>query len=300
MSAILEFLHAGREGDLLPWAVQRAVAEKCGVSIADVELVALEGGLLPARYQRNRSMISVKDQLRLFSTTVAVIGCGGLGGYILEGIARLGVGKIIAIDPDIFVEHNVNRQLLSSPDDFGMPKVDAAVERISRINPAVTVTPVRAAFDAENGSALIASANIAADALDNVEARFALQAVCRSLAIPFIHGAIAGWYGHVSTVFPGDEMLNRIYAHHHGGSPAEKDLGNPSFTPALVANLQVSEICKVILRQGTPLRNRMLSIDLREMDFEQIPLHPSQKRSETYGPDRPPRTEDQLPSVVGD
>ena len=83
------------------------------------------------------------DQLRLFRSRVAVIGCGGLGGYLIEQLARLGVGTLVLVDPDVFEEHNLNRQLLSSPAHLGIPKVDVARERVAAINPAVTVEPHR-------------------------------------------------------------------------------------------------------------------------------------------------------------
>src|SRR6266567_2964839 len=116
MEELHRFLREHAEGDLLPWLAQNAAAERFGFSLAHVEETALAAGFLPARYQRNRQAISVNQQLTLFRSRVAVIGCGGLGGYVIEELARLGVGTIIAIDPDVFEEHNLNRQILSSPD----------------------------------------------------------------------------------------------------------------------------------------------------------------------------------------
>lgn len=272
MGELLNYLLPRTEDGLLPWGVQKEAAAVFGRSLAEVEEIALQGGILPARYQRNRIMISLEQQRILFRSTVAVLGCGGLGGYILEGLARLGVGRIIAIDPDIFVEHNLNRQLLSAPEDLGKAKVDVALERILRVNPAVTLTPLRKAFDEDNGAGLLASADLAIDALDSIEARCALETVCRQMEIPFVLGAIAGWYGHVSTIFPGDQTVQKIFGGETAGKGIEQKLGNPSFTPALVASLEVAEACKVLLSEGQVLRNRMLTIDLREMDFERFDL----------------------------
>src|SRR6185369_3162533 len=108
-----------------------------------VEEVALDRGILPARYQRNRKAISVQDQLTLFRSRVAVIGCGGLGGYVVEELARLGVGTIVVIDPDVFEEHNLNRQLFSSPANLDTAKVEAAAKRIGEVNPAVNLVPIQ-------------------------------------------------------------------------------------------------------------------------------------------------------------
>src|SRR5512144_2796704 len=126
MGDLREHLLSKAQGDLLPWAEQHAAAEAYGMTAGEIEDVALEAGLLPARYQRNRKTLSTADQLKLFRSTVAVIGCGGLGGYVVEELARLGVGRLKAIDPDIFEEHNLNRQLMSTITALGQPKVEAA------------------------------------------------------------------------------------------------------------------------------------------------------------------------------
>lgn len=272
MTALQTFLRERAQGDLLPWPDQVAAADRFGLRLAEVEEASLEAGLLPARYQRNRQMISTAQQRQLFRNTVAVVGAGGLGGYILEQLARLGVGRIIAIDPDIFEEHNLNRQLLSSPANLGRIKVEVAAERIAEVNPAVTLRPVRALIGKENGPALLAGADCVVDAVDNVTARLDLEEICEQLQIPLVYGAIGGWYGHVGTVYPGERSLQKIYRHWQGGKGIEQQLGNPSFTPAVVASFEVAEACKVLLGQGRLLRNRQLGINLLDMEIEEIPL----------------------------
>jgi len=272
MEALRIFLEQGAEGDLLPWARQTAAAERFSLSLAAVEAASLEAGLLPARYQRNRRMLSTAQQLQLFRSRVAVVGCGGLGGYILEQLARLGVGNIVAIDPDVFEENNLNRQLLSSPGKLGRIKAEVAVERIAEINPAVTVRPVKEFFAKANGRELLGKVDCVVDAVDNVTARLDLEVVCGELNLPLVHGAIAGWYGHVATAWPGENTLQKIYRHWTGGKGVEQQLGNPSFTPALAASLEVAEVCKVLLGQGALLRNRKLSFNLLDMEVDEIPL----------------------------
>jgi molybdopterin/thiamine biosynthesis adenylyltransferase len=272
MSALHDFLTAKAEGDLLSWQHQVEAMATFGLSCAAAEEAILEQEILPARYQRNRWMFSTTQQLRLFRSKVVVIGCGGLGGYILEQLARLGVGEIVAVDPDIFEEHNLNRQLLSTPAALGRVKVEVAAERIAEVNPAVTLRPVRTLLDRDNGSALLSGADCVVDAVDNVTARLELEGICEELQIPLVHGAIAGWYGHVGTVHPGERSLRKIYRNWQGGKGIEQQLGNPSFTPALIASFQVAEVCKVLLGQGTLLRNRCLTINLLDMEIENLPM----------------------------
>ena len=270
MDTLPIFVRDYAEGQLLAWRRQVEAAELFGVTLAEVEKVALERGILPARYQRNRKALTITDQLTLFRSSVAVIGCGGLGGYVIEELARLGVGRIVVVDPDVFEEHNMNRQLFSSPANLGQAKVQAAAARINEINPAVTLVPIQTALSAENGADLLAGCQVVVDALDSIQVRLELADVCAGLNIPLVHGAIAGWYGHVTTQHPGDDTLQTIYRSWKTGKGVEETLGNPSFTPAMVASLEVAEVCKLLVGQGTTLRGRQLMIDLFSMEIHII------------------------------
>jgi molybdopterin/thiamine biosynthesis adenylyltransferase len=270
MAALNLFIRDHADAQLLSWNHQVEAAGRFGVTVARVEEAALELGILPARYQRNRAALSVADQLELFRSSVAVIGCGGLGGYVVEELARLGVGRLVVVDPDVFEEHNLNRQLFSSPANLGSAKVAAAARRIGEINPAVTLVPLQEALSRENGVELLRGCRIAVDALDSIRTRLELADVCAELNIPLVHGAIAGWYGHVAVQFPGDSTLQTIYAARKAGKGVEQTLGNPSFTPAVVASLEAAEACKLLLGRGTPLRGRQLMVDLLSMEMNVI------------------------------
>jgi molybdopterin/thiamine biosynthesis adenylyltransferase len=267
---VLVYLRGRLKDGLLPWSVQNSAAGTFGLSHARIEELALQNGLPPARYQRNRNMISLAEQSLLFQSRVAVVGCGGLGGYVIEELARLGIGRIIAIDPDIFEEHNLNRQLLSTPETLGKPKVAAALSRVNEINPAVTLIPIQDAFCSSNGAELFAGATIVVDALDNIATRLDLAKICTALDLPMVYGAIGGWFGQVATQLPGDTTVQSIYRNWVAGKGIENELGNPSFTPAVVASLQVAEVCKLVLGKGELLRNRKLNIDLLDMEIHEI------------------------------
>lgn len=271
MPDVLAFLKERISCDVLPWSAQDCAAVRFNLSHAAVERIALSHGIMPARYQRNRKMMSVADQAKIFSSRVAVIGCGGLGGFVIEELARLGVGQLVAVDPDIFEEHNLNRQLLSSPANLGKPKVDAAVARVQEINPAVTVCSHHLPYTPENGHQLLAGCAVVVDALDSIAVRLQLAQSCAELNLPMVYGAIGGWYGQVATQLPGDSTVQRIYRNWTEGKGIEKELGNPSFTPAVVASLEVAEVCKILLGKGELLRKRKLSIDLLEMEIHEIP-----------------------------
>ncbi len=267
-----EFLAERAEGDLVPWPVQAEAMRHFRLSCGEAEGGILEAGFLPTRYRRNRRMISVAQQLTLFRSQVAVVGCGGLGGYVLEELARLGVGRLVAIDPDTFEEHNLNRQLLASQATLGRNKSAAAAERIAQVNPAVTVRAIQAPFTREVATELLEGVDVVADGLDRIDTRLELAAACGVLGIPLVHGAIAGWFGYVTTVFPGEDTLQRLYSRRPTTKGIEADLGNPSFTPAVVASLEVAEIVKIRLGIGTLLRGRVLCVNLLDMDMECVAL----------------------------
>ncbi len=270
--ALRKFLVDRADAHLVSLSVEAEAVDRYGVTWAEADEAALEAGLLPARYRRNRETVSVAQQLRLLHSVVVVIGCGGLGGYVLEELARLGVGRITAVDPDSFEEHNLNRQILSSPAAVGRGKANAAADRIAAINPAVHVCARPVAFSRANAVALLDGAEAVVDALDAGATRVELAEACSALGVPLVHGAIAGWYGQVATIFPGDRTLHAIYSRAGDGDGLERGLGNPAFTPAVIASIQAAEVCKILLGVGALLRGRVLSIDLLEMRMETVPL----------------------------
>ena len=119
---------------------------------------------------------------------------------------------------------------------------------------------------------MLGAVDLVIDAVDNIQVRLDLATVCSQIDIPLVHGAIGGWYGQVATVYPGDDTLQKLYSNWSGGAGIESELGNPSFTPAVIASLQVAEACKLMLGEGRPLRNSILSINLLDMQFEELPL----------------------------
>jgi len=221
------------------------------------------------RYIKNRNMLSQAECDVLKNKSVCVIGCGGLGGYVIEMLGRIGVGKITAVDGDVFDVSNLNRQLLSTEVHIGLGKAITAKERMEKVNSDVELIPVSTYLTRENALDIVRGHDLVIDALDSIETRFILQKVASELGTPMIYGAIAGWYGQVSTIMPGDDFLSKIYRNHEGKGH-EAELGNPSFSPALVASLQVSEAVKVLIGRGELLKGKLLLIDLFNNDFEVV------------------------------
>ena len=221
------------------------------------------------RYSRNKNLMSDDEITLLSQKKVCVLGLGGLGGYIVEMLSRIGVGSLTLVDGDVFDETNLNRQLFSSMNNLGSSKALEAEKRVKGINPLTKVIPVYEFVDSSNAMKIIANHDVIVDALDSIDLRKYIAKVCTELNLPLVHGAIAGWYGQVATIYQNDTTLDILYPKDIKRG-IEKELGNPSFTPALVASIQVSEVIKLLLNRGDLLRNSFMMIDLYTNDIEVI------------------------------
>jgi molybdopterin-synthase adenylyltransferase len=223
------------------------------------------------RHVRSIGTLTVEELQHLKMCRVAVVGCGGLGGYVLEMLGRMGVGYLTAIDGDVFEESNLNRQILSETEMLGWSKAEVARLRMNRVNPEVVVFPVRDWLVEDNAESLLAGHDVVVDALDSISARFTVQGSCEKLQVPMVHGAIGGWYGQLTVIFPGDRTLNKLYSKDQSKG-VESKLGNPSFTPALIASIQAAETVKLLIGRGESLRNRVLRVDLLEQEYSVLDL----------------------------
>jgi molybdopterin/thiamine biosynthesis adenylyltransferase len=241
-----------------------AAANDC--PIREVELAALETGVVPWRYLRNLGTIGSEGQAKLLRSTVAVVGLGGLGGYVTEALARMGVGRLILIDGDIFEEHNFNRQLLSDEANLGAGKVEVARQRVAESNSAVEVIGHPVTLTRENLPQLLEEADVVVDGLDRLPTRLMLQEGAQALTIPMVHGSIAGFLGQVMTIFPGDPGLTSLYG--EAGQLPEQGLE----AQLAVAAWEAQEVVKILTGRGKPLRNRLLVMDMEigSSDFLQL------------------------------
>ena len=219
------------------------------------------------RHSRNIPALSREEQALLAGKTVAVIGCGGLGGHLIELLTRVGVGSIRCVDGDVFEESNLNRQLLSTMDTLGTPKAQAAAERVKAIDPGIRVEAHCVYLDEHNARELIAGCDAVVDALDSIEARRILARACDGLQIPLIFGGISGWVAQAAVSMPGDHLIETLFPE----GIELKDRSVLSFTPALCAAMQAS-LC-VRLLAGRPVKTGSIScFDLLNQEFETIDL----------------------------
>lgn len=213
------------------------------------------------RFVGNIPSISVQEQEQLKQKHVLVVGCGGIGGYVMEYLARAGVGKLTVIDHDSFDETNLNRQLYATTASLGKSKVTEAKERAMQINPQIEVEFWMSKLRKSTVGTALCGKDLVIDALDSVEDRLMLEAACAENGIYLIHGAVAGWNLQVMTVSPGSQSLKQFYTHNQ----AARTRSVLSFVPAACASIQAAEALKFLCGKTPSLKDRMLLFNLKEM-----------------------------------
>lgn len=216
-------------------------------------------------FSRNHGALSAEQQQILQNCQVAVVGCGGLGGYVIEQLVRIGVGNLNLFDPDVFSPSNCNRQLNALGDTLGRNKAEVAAARSATIHPFSTVTPFPLDFRTVPKQAWD-KVDVVVDCLDNIQARRDLAALCTFRNISLVHGAVNGWYGQVGVQLPGNDLITRMYPDRIVLHPEEAP-SVLSFAVAVVASFQAGEAVKLLLDLPSPLRNHWMHIDLKHCDF---------------------------------
>ena len=223
--------------------------------------------IMEARYSRNIPSISESDQDLLQQKKVAIIGCGGLGGYLCEFSARLGIGHIVVCDGDVFEESNLNRQILSTEGNLGTLKAEAAKAYIECTNPHCQVEMICQPFSAEN-HAFLDGCDLILDGLDNIRSRLALEDVATEKNIPIVHGAVSGWGGQVAVIYPGDHLLHKLYE-----KTPETDIKTVlPFAAAACATMQMAKALRLLTGREMAPKGSILVFDLLSDTCETIQI----------------------------
>lgn len=135
---------------------------------------------------RTEYLIGKNALNNLKNSKVAIFGIGGVGSYVVEALARAGIGNFVLIDNDRISISNINRQLIATHDTIGKYKVDIAKERILSINPNAKIQTFADFFMPGNSTILDNSINYIVDAIDTVSAKIELVLQAKKLNIPII------------------------------------------------------------------------------------------------------------------
>ena len=228
-----------------------------------------------ARFARHIMLPQVGEegQKKIISSSVLVVGAGGLGSPVLMYLAAAGIGKIGIIDDDIVDITNLQRQIIHSTSSIGELKVDSAKKRISQINPDIEVEIFNFRLGIENIENIVKNYDIVVDGTDNFATRYTISDCCEILGKPWVFGSIHRFEGQVS-VF----NLN--------GSPNYRDLfpkapppelapncaeaGVLGVLPGMIGSYQANEVLKIVLDIGDTLDSELLLIDALSMNIRKL------------------------------
>lgn len=263
LKLILESIVQHSQDQFLSLSSALKIAVEFDCSLRNVEQTALEHSIVPTRFKRNS--LSCLEQLRLFLSRVAIVGCGGLGGRTAELLTRLGVGHLNLTDPDSFSESNLNRQVFCTVEALGQDKVEVLANELTKINPVLETTTRVNCFNADS----IAYADVVVDCLDSPQARKELSALCLKQNVPLVHGAVKEWYGQAGVEQKSHLLIDTLYP-----DTLQVPHSPPtvlSMTVALTAAIQATETCKYLLGKKSSLNGNILQTDLLRQEYEMIP-----------------------------
>ena len=230
------------------------------------------------RYQKHLTLkeIGTKGQLKLKKSSVLCIGAGGLGSSVLLYLAAAGIGRIGIVDNDSVEKSNLQRQIIYETNAVGNLKIDAARERIEKLNPNAKILTFEQRIHSENILAIIKEFDIICDCSDNFGTRYLINDACLILNKPLVFGSVQGFEGQIS-------VFNL-----HKNSPNLRDLlpespsknsvlsceeyGVIGVSTGLIGVLQVNEIVKIIIKKGDILDGKILSFNLLNMNIKKLNL----------------------------
>lgn len=217
------------------------------------------------RYNRQLKIpdFGEEGQKKLKGSHIIIAGVGGLGCASATYLTAAGVGHITIVDFDTVELSNLNRQILYWEDEIGERKVAVAQRKLSKLNPAVEITPIFAKIMEENVLSLIDGAQVVVDGLDNSVTRLVVNSACIKQKIPYIYGGVSRLRGMITTIIPGQTPCLACLSPEGAGG-----LGVLGITPALIANLQALETIKLLTGHSPSLAGKLLLFNGDDMKFQ--------------------------------
>lgn len=227
------------------------------------------------RYSRQIMLpeIDIEGQERLCAAHVLLVGLGGLGSPAAMYLAAAGVGRLTLVDFDRVDLSNLQRQIVHRTADIGRPKVESARDALLALNPGVAVTTVPYALQDEALAEAVRGADVVVDATDNLATRFALNAACVRARRPLVIGAAIRLEGQVMVVRP-DRPDGACYRCLYRGDeePDESCSQSGVLAPVvgIIGAMQAVEVIKLITGAGDTLDGRLLLLDARDMEWQEV------------------------------
>jgi molybdopterin/thiamine biosynthesis adenylyltransferase len=227
-------------------------------------------------YRRQVTMreLGWKGQRKLEKAKVAVVGVGGLGTVSALYLALAGVGHLRLIDQDTVETPNLHRQILYTTDDLHYPKVEAAAERLMKLNPLVEAEAVSENVNSGNVERLLFGVDVVVDGLDNMVTRYLINRVCVKHRVPYVFGAAIGLEGNLSVFSPPETgCLQCLLPNLSDGDLLTCDTrGVLGATPGIIGAMQAMEAIKILAGVGSPLKGKLMVCDFNDMNFATIDI----------------------------
>lgn len=230
------------------------------------------------RYARHILLeeVGIEGQQRILDGHALIIGAGGLGSPAALYLGSAGVGHITVVDHDRVDVTNLQRQIAHTLARVGTPKVDSIVQAVAAINPEVQVTPMQVRADAARLDELVAQADVVLDCCDNFSTRHAINAACVRHRKPLVSGAAIRFDGQIS-VYDARQAQSPCYA---CVFPPDDDFEETLcatmgvFAPlvGIIGAMQAAEALKLLSGAGTSLAGRLLMLDGRHMEWNEVRL----------------------------
>ncbi|NEX20717.1 molybdopterin-synthase adenylyltransferase MoeB [Thiorhodococcus mannitoliphagus] len=218
----------------------------------------------------------IEGQERLASSSVLVIGLGGLGSPVAMYLAAAGVGRLYMADFDAVDLSNLQRQILHTTDRIGLPKTESARIGLQAINPLVELITIKPPLTEGRLPDLLAQVDLVVDGCDNFATRFAVNAACFAAHVPLVAGAAIRLEGQVTAFSgrPGGPCYQCLYP--RDGYEDETCSVNGVLAPVvgIIGSIQATEAIKILTGLGTPLFGRLLLLDAATIEWRTLRLHP--------------------------
>ncbi|MGY5150256.1 MAG: ThiF family adenylyltransferase [Candidatus Nitrosopumilus sp. bin_68KS] len=216
--------------------------------------------------------IGYNGQLKLKNSKVCVVGTGGLGNPITSRLAAMGIGTLRIVDRDVIELSNLHRQTMFDEDDVGQVKVEVAAKKLQKLNPECKIEALAVSVNDYTALEVIEGCDVVIDALDSVNARYALNKACVKFGIPFVTGAAVGVSGQAFTVIPNTSACYYCMFPdlNEDTMPTCSIEGVHPSILSIVGGIEVAEAVKIIIGKKPSLSEKILHIDLENLDFNSV------------------------------
>lgn len=214
-----------------------------------------------ARYERSllAEGFSTAHMEMLLRGRVAVVGAGGLGSAALNYIVAAGVGHVTIIEDDTISLSNLQRQILYTTSQIGLPKAECAAVRLSQLNPMCDIRTFGERLTQDNASRLLSNHDVVVDCTDNFRTRYIIDGFCRENSIPMVYGTAQNSGGQAAVFNWGKAGSYReLYPEE---PPQKEAVGVLPPMTGIIGSIQAMETIKIICRMGDTLDGRVMTFD---------------------------------------